>query len=747
MKKKIELLAPGGDVDAVKAAILAGADAVYCGLNKFNARNRATNLGFEELNGIIRLAHKHGCKVFLTLNILIMGSEVPDLFRLLNKLVNTGIDGVIVQDLGLFHLLSTCFKTLDIHASTQLNTHNEGQILFLKTLAATRVNLPRELNIDEIKTLTAFGRENSVLTEVFVHGSYCLSFSGLCYLSSVHGGNSGNRGRCSQPCRDPYALTSAGKRFPLNLKDNTAYSDLRELADAGVASLKIEGRIKKSDYVFTVVNCWRKQLQRLYEGERLSNDHDDLYQVFNRDFSNGYLRGDIHKDMFIDNPKDYSIKQFSLAGGASKLSKDKTAYYDEKDRINADLRERIKALSIADAPLTLDISGEAGLPLSVTVTTPDTSFTVQSGIRLSSKDAPGTPGLSHRVLTERLSNLANTGYYLREITTSRLQPDLFLPFKALSLIKKDIAAALTGSKEIIPPVEVPFLTKEKPLQKKPGLSVLISSLRDLHLYQGSSAAFFFQLPDCLKGRQSEFITLFRENRSLHPWFPSILIGEDYTAAVSLLDKTRPERVVTNNTGIAYAARERGIPWIAGPYLNIVNSFSLLCLKENFNCEGAFISNEISKHQIKRLIRPKDFSLYYSLYHPILLMTTRQCLFHQVTGCEKDRIDEDCILTCRKLSYVTNRRNEPLLIKKTRGNHHCLYNHVNFLNTDIVEDIPGMFAGFSIDLREMETGTGTRTDKTEIIRLFEQLLNGDPMAKERLNQAIHPTTQTQYKKGI
>ena len=299
MKKKIELLAPGGDVDAVKAAILAGADAVYCGLNKFNARNRATNLGFEELNGIIRLAHKHGCKVFLTLNILIMGSEVPDLFRLLNKLVNTGIDGVIVQDLGLFHLLSTCFKTLDIHASTQLNTHNEGQILFLKTLAATRVNLPRELNIDEIKTLTAFGRENSVLTEVFVHGSYCLSFSGLCYLSSVHGGNSGNRGRCSQPCRDPYALTSAGKRFPLNLKDNTAYSDLRELADAGVASLKIEGRIKKSDYVFTVVNCWRKQLQRLYEGERLSNDHDDLYQVFNRDFSNGYLRGDIHKDMFI----------------------------------------------------------------------------------------------------------------------------------------------------------------------------------------------------------------------------------------------------------------------------------------------------------------------------------------------------------------------------------------------------------------------------------------------------------------
>jgi putative protease len=196
MKRKIELLAPGGDIDSIKAAIAAGADAIYCGLNKFNARNRATNIDLEDLNGIINLAHENNCKVFLTLNIIIVESEFPYLINLLNKIVNTNIDGVIVQDFGLFFILSKYFKNLEIHASTQFTTHNTGQIKFLSRLAVSRVNLSRELNINEIKDLTLTGHENDIATEIFVHGSYCISFSGICYISSVHSGNSGNRGRC-----------------------------------------------------------------------------------------------------------------------------------------------------------------------------------------------------------------------------------------------------------------------------------------------------------------------------------------------------------------------------------------------------------------------------------------------------------------------------------------------------------------------------------------------------------------------
>ena len=311
MKRKIELLAPGGDIDSIKAAILAGADAVYCGLNKFNARNRASNISFEDLQGIVRLAHKNSCEVFLTLNIIILDSEIPALIKLLNRLVNTQIDGVIVQDIGMLYLLSQYFKGLKIHASTQLTTHNKGQIQFLSKMNTQRVNLSRELNINEIKTLTAVAHKNSVLTEVFVHGSYCISFSGICYMSSVHGGNSGNRGRCSQPCRDKYISTAEGNDYPLNLKDNSAYFDLKELYEAGVDSLKIEGRIKEYEYVYTVVNAWKKQIHHFNAKNSLINDNSDLYKVFNRDFSNSFLKGDINKDMFIDNPRNHSIKHLS----------------------------------------------------------------------------------------------------------------------------------------------------------------------------------------------------------------------------------------------------------------------------------------------------------------------------------------------------------------------------------------------------------------------------------------------------
>ena len=164
MTKNIELLAPGGDVNAIKAAIVAGADAVYCGLDTFNARNRATNLSFDDLAGIVKLAHRYDCKIFLALNIVILEHEVASIIKLLNKLVNSGIDGIIVQDLGLFYLINQYYPSLDIHASTQLTTHNEGQVKFLSKVGASRANLSRELNLTEIRALTAAAHDAEVLT-------------------------------------------------------------------------------------------------------------------------------------------------------------------------------------------------------------------------------------------------------------------------------------------------------------------------------------------------------------------------------------------------------------------------------------------------------------------------------------------------------------------------------------------------------------------------------------------------------
>jgi putative protease len=765
MKQKIELLAPGGDLDSIKAAISAGADAIYCGLEKFNARNRAENIAFADLPGIVRLAHKNFCQVFLTLNIIIVESEIPQLVTLLNKLVTTKIDGVIIQDLGIFHLLNTYFPGLAIHASTQLTTHNPGQVQFLSKLKASRVNLCRELSLDEIQEVTAVGHHHNMLIEVFVHGSYCIAFSGLCYLSSVHAGKSGNRGRCSQPCRDQYQTTAVDKDFPLNLKDNSAYADLQQLADAGVDSVKIEGRIKKFHYVYTVVKAWKEQLVRLNQQEELVTDKKELYQVFNRDFSNGFLANDINKSMFIDNARDNSaIHRAELQGGASKenLALAKRELYDLKTEIINHVGKKIASMSIGKAPLTIKVAGRAGAALQVTITTPEASFVVfsESLVQKSHKSQQNRgqqnkgQGLTSEIILKRLQAIDETEYFIQEIDCEDLQDDLFIPFKEIILLKNKILCHLYGSQNMPSPVELPRLKRPQP-QGSPVLSLLISSPEDVHLgkfiRQGGGHV-YFQLPASFASSSSLY-SLYREifnQRQVIPWFPSVLIGQDYQAARKFLQELQPQHLVTNNTGIAYIASQQGIPWTAGPALNIVNSLALLCLQENFNCSGTFLSNEMNKKQIKRITRPENFDLHYSIYHPIKLLTSRQCLFQQVTGCQKKSIDASCMQHCEKCSSMKNMKGDTLFIEKNTGNYHALYNETNFLNTDIVTDLPHFFSSFMIDFREKKSNTTVAVDKPALMRLFADHLQGkyDPVTSaNNLRKVIFPSTDIQYKKGI
>jgi putative protease len=240
---------------------------------------------------------------------------------------------------------------------------------------------------------------------------------------------------------------------------------------------------------------------------------------------------------------------------------------------------------------------------------------------------------------------------------------------------------------------------------------------------------------------------FKENPKVIPWFPAVIIGEEFEAAVQFLDKVQVTLLVTNNTGIAQEANQRGIAWIAGPQLNIVNSFSVLSLKENCRCTGAFISNELSRTQIKRIKKPAGFRFYYSIYHPIILMTSRQCLFHQVSGCYKHRVDESCIERCEKKATITSIKGKTFQIEKSQGNYHTVYNEINFLNTDIVTDIPGHFSGYCIDLRRIQTRTSISMDTVALVSLFEKSIQGNLEATEELNQAISPSTKTQYQKGI
>ncbi len=746
MNKEIELLAPGGDIESIKAAIVAGADAIYCGIHKFNARNRAENITLENLNGILRLAHNNDCKVFLTLNILILESEFPDLIRLLNKLMNTSIDGIIIQDLGLLHLLTHYYKSFKIHASTQLTTHNEGQIKFLSQIGVERINLSRELNLSEIKSLNKVAHKNNLLSEVFVHGSYCISFSGVCYMSSVQGGNSGNRGRCSQPCRDEYLRTTNNKKFPLNLKDNAAILDLKDLIKAGVDSIKIEGRIKKFHYVFMVVKEYRKQLQNIFKNKSLINDKRNLFKVFNRDFSNSFLKGDIHKSMFIDNPRDHSAIHLAEQKGVcteKELEAAEKELFEERGKIRKDIQELTHQLSIEQSPVQIKVSGKVNQPLKVQIKTPETEFVLSSKKHLVDK---GAQSLDQKMFLKRFKAINDTEFFIESLDFSKLHQKLFISFKEITDLKNEALFRLRGFAEQKAP-EIPKLKRESKEEITPRLTVLISSSSDLKHYDNIDRDIYFQLPGSIGNKMNQLISLFNQNKKLIPWFPSIIIGQDYADAKTFIHQLKPQSIVTNNTGIAYEAYKLKIPWIAGPYLNLTNSYGLISLKKNFNCTGAFLSNELSKQQIERIKKPKDFELHFQIYHPILLMTSRQCLSQQVNGCEKSRVDKDCIEACTKSSSITNLKNQTFLIRKIEGDHHQIYNEHHYLNTKIAKDIPNFFSNFLIDLREINTNTKVNVDQTKLIKLFKEHVNGQNDQSRKLHQTVYPTTSEMYKTGI
>ena len=222
---------------------------------------------------------------------------------------------------------------------------------------------------------------------------------------------------------------------------------------------------------------------------------------------------------------------------------------------------------------------------------------------------------------------------------------------------------------------------------------------------------------------------------------------DFDIAIELIDLVKPKLIVTNNTGIAHYAYQNNIAWIAGPYINTTNSYSLLSLKEKFNCSGAFISNELNKNQIRGIKKPNNFNLHYSIYHPIILMTSRVCLFHQVSGCEKHLIDNSCIDKCEKLSTITNMKSNTFYIEKEKGNYHNVYNDDNYLNTDIINDFSDKFSNFFIDLRDIKTKTRIDTSKLELINIFEDLINNNTVNSNKIKQVITSTINSQYKKGI
>jgi U32 family peptidase len=266
-----ELLAPAGSFDAVRAAVANGANAVYLGAERFNARDEGAQLTLDELEAACRLAHQHSARVYLTFNVLVKPTELADALTYLGQCIDRGIDAAIVQDIGVVRLIQRVYPDLEIHGSTQMTVHDESGALVMQKLGIERVVLARENTLADIRAIRAAVPDLGL--ETFVHGALCISYSGQCYMSGMISERSANRGSCAQSCRKDYVLTDTttgaelDRGYLISAKDLAAHDHLADIADAGVGCLKIEGRKKKPEYVATVTQGYRRFLTRLAAGD------------------------------------------------------------------------------------------------------------------------------------------------------------------------------------------------------------------------------------------------------------------------------------------------------------------------------------------------------------------------------------------------------------------------------------------------------------------------------------------------
>lgn len=301
MRSELEILAPVGSFESLRAAVQNGANAVYLGGKDFSARASAANFGRDELEEAVKYCHIRGVRLFVTANTIIKQNEVEDFIEYMRFLYNIDVDAVIVQDIGMAMLIKKLMPDFELHASTQMAAHSIEDVKYLKSIGFKRVVLARELTIEEIEYIC---KNVDVDIEVFVHGALCVCYSGECLMSSMIGNRSGNRGRCAQPCRQKYSLEDeeTGKimetegEYLLSPRDLNTVEEIGRIVDAGVLSLKIEGRMKRPEYVATVVSVYRDAVERYVNGEKsivTPEEINELYTIFNRKFTRGYILDEV----------------------------------------------------------------------------------------------------------------------------------------------------------------------------------------------------------------------------------------------------------------------------------------------------------------------------------------------------------------------------------------------------------------------------------------------------------------------
>ena len=649
----LELLSPAGSPEAVVAAVQNGADAVYMGLEIFNARRGAKNFSDEEFEKAVRYCRIRDCKVYVTMNTLIGDREAERAAELARRVSALGADAILVQDLGLLSILKKAVPDIPLHASTQMSIHNLAGVEAAAEMGLTRAVLARELSLEQIKFIT---KHSPIETEIFVHGALCFCHSGQCYMSSLIGRRSGNRGMCAQPCRMEYSM---GGRLedshPLSLKDNCLVDRLREIEDAGVACVKIEGRMKRPEYTGIVTGIYSKVIKE--HREPTEGEMQTLTDAFSRQgFTQGYFNGD-KTDMFGVRAESDKIDEKLYAEA-------RREYMGREER-----RVPVKFYALVNAGEAVKAAAMDNCGNKVVAFGAEPKKAIRQAI-------------SSEVMSERLAKTGGTPYYCEDVQ-SRVQNGLFLSASEINELRRKLVTAL-NERRAQPPARrslpMPSMPTGQSAVTDPVMIYQVRTEEQLTEELAETKPDYIYVPVKLMYDRFDLVQLFLDRGAVPvAVLPRVITDDEVNKLFSMLrelfDRGINEALV-GNIGHIKLARKAGMKTRADFGMNVFNSYSMEMLQQ-MGFMSATASFELRLAQVRDMAKCVPTELI--AYGRLPLMVSDQCVIsHSLGSC-----------SCRTPAQLSDRMGSTFPVVREYDHRNVIYNSRKLFMADKNDELCGI----------------------------------------------------------
>ena len=801
--RDVELLAPVGSFEALKAAVQNGANAVYLGGKDFGARASANNFDRDELKEAVKYAHIRGVQVFVTTNTLRKENEIEDFLEYAKFLYDIDVDAIILQDIGMARLIKRELPDFELHASTQMVAHSLEDVKYLESVGFDRVVLAREVTVEEIKYICDNCKAD---IEVFVHGALCVCYSGQCLMSSMIGNRSGNRGRCAQPCRQRYELidvytgevVNSNGDYLLSPRDLNAIEEIDKVIDAGVHSLKIEGRMKRPEYVATVIDGYRKTIDEYLATNKLNVSDEtinDLYTIFNRKFTKGLLLGDVGKDMmnsqlpnnqglYVGTVVDYNKKAkrlkiklantlkkgdgINLGGGTiGRIIKNgnietigykgetieldfvgearkgqivfKTSDSELMDRVQATFtqdKEFVK--NIIDAKITIKLGQKPILTLKdrhSNEATIEGDKIVEEAMKVA---------LSKEKVETQLRKLGNTPYEL-DLLEIELDDNVSLPISLLNQMRRDCIELLDKERISIKNRKYKNKTiKYKPVQynrnKQQEISVKVKNLEQLEsaLECGVDRIYYEDTNTIDKAMSLAM----KYNKKVIYSAPRIIRNKEYNH-LAKANNAGVESVQVGNYGSIDYFKDKKLN--IDYYLNAFNSETINYYKE-IGADTLCISQELNINEIKETIKYTDINIESVVYGYTPLMITEYCPMGVIVrDCKKDKR----VAKCKESIYaLRNSKGDEFRVSQDIFCRSTIYNS----NVTCMLDNLYELHEIGINVLRLDFTLEDKETVKEVIEAYQEVLSNDYKLGTKATKLYNKldekgTTAGHYYKGV